>query len=184
MTVNDAALPEDSAAGGKGCKGNKTCGKSFRGRRGPANKKMLHLCFQDYSVQKRLEDRKRSVVCAPLSYVTPGLCVQQGMALCYCRLCRLWSQHTLLVPLFRVLVCPAVSHVGAIPSLGTLVTTLCSFNLTICCWRWWVGTKVGYPTPNQDRRHLSPVSNSATNILFSFCFLLLFTTCVYSVCKR
>lgn len=29
MAVNDAALPEDSTAGGKGCKGNKTCGKSL-----------------------------------------------------------------------------------------------------------------------------------------------------------
>lgn len=31
-----------------------------------------------------------------------------------------------------------------------------------------MGTRAGYPTPNQDMGHLSPVSNSATNTLFSF----------------
>lgn len=31
-----------------------------------------------------------------------------------------------------------------------------------------MGTRARYPTPNQDMRHLSPISNSATNILFFY----------------
>jgi len=43
-----------------------------------------------------------------------------------------------------------------------------------------VGTRARRPTPNQDKGHLSPISNSASNILFSFCFLsVIYPLCVF-----
>lgn len=57
------------------------------------------LCFQDYSVLKRLEDIRSSVVPAAQSYVTPGTWGQQGMSLCYCIFCRFWSHLISIVPL-------------------------------------------------------------------------------------
>jgi len=67
MTAHDAALPENSvAAGRKGCVGKQTCSKPFSEEAEDLPiKRCYYLCFQDYSLHKRLEDIKSSVVPAP-----------------------------------------------------------------------------------------------------------------------
>lgn len=121
--------PRTLSAGRKGCTGKQTCSKSPSEEvEDLPTKRCYYLCFQDYSVHKRLQDIKSSVVPAPSSYVTPGPSGQQGMSLCYYRFCRLWSHPISVIPFSRVLVYPTVPYAGAIPDLWTLVTTLMLFQ--------------------------------------------------------